>query len=536
MKKIILICILLQIFNQTFVIAQTKVCYIWVTNHWERPKDGIKYHPDSLHSFDNTPPAGPQGGVTVTERPKDSKVLQEGVIVNGNIRDHRNETGILIEETATEKKYKILSIDNMLPTNQALWNTAVNDQLGIIGNDFRGFEDIGSACFEREAAAIYIPNNLNFWFPQSQTSDQHTNLKYYKRTMVGRVDSRHRPEVQNIKEQYEDFDLNVFVKPDTKFMYLINEGHKPEMSKKQFIKEIAGNASIRHPWVTTITGCPSAFTGVEAEIELGNDAEAKFVPLINQMVEKKIGVYGPWIWDEGHCYQPEIHPSEEIWWNTTTKNQKIYNCNVFCDASKRFWWRSQMDDGIKIKPWGAPPIKGLFGIAFEVDLGNGVTANSGSQKIFEVSNISDFNVRDYAKTDNVISDKIHSLNYQGINIVSFIPHNNSFKISFEKIGLVPATSTLGSSYIRGFIVIETEVGTCVLKNKIVSIINPNYIPQGAQPKFITITIPDNADPNKVSEEIEKKAFEKKDGHYMFKVTESTKSNNVTQIKEAVNRN
>ncbi len=515
--------------------AQTKTCYIWVTDHWERPKANVQYPPDSIHCFDNLPDAGPAGGIKVTPRPKDVTITQVGTIVKGNVRDHRNET-MMIEETGTEKNFKIISLSNVIPANQDLWSKAVNDQLGVIGSDYRGFEEIGSACFERAAAAIYIPNNLNFWFPQSQTSTQPTDLKYYKRTLIGKIDSRHRPEIQNLRDAFEDFDLNVFVKPDPKYMYLIDEGHKPELSKKQYIRELRDNASIRHPWETTITGCPTAFTGVETEIELGNDAEEKFVPLMNAMIEKPIGVYGPWIWDEGHCCQPEIHPSEQVWWSNTNGTQKTYNLNVFCDASKRFWWRSQMEGDRKLKPWGAPPIKATFAIAFEVDLGNGITANSGSQKVFEVSNISNFNVRDYAITDNLITNKIHNLNYQGKNIVSFIPHNNAFKISFEKVGLVPATSSKGSSYVRGFIVIETEVGTCVLKNKTVTIRNPLYNtnPRNLQPPFITTTVPDNADSNTVSEEIEQKACEKIDGHYMFIVTEYIKNNNTSNVKEAIN--
>ncbi len=522
MKKTAFLYIVIQFTIVSFSFAQTKVCYIWVTDHWERPRANVKYHPDSLHCFEGQPPAGPQGGVTVTDKIKNIKTITETVVVMPG-----NTTSITIQETATEKNFVLTSAANMLPADQQLWNKAVNNQLGIIANDYRGYEDIGSACFERAAAAVYIPNNLNFWFPQSQTSPQPTSIKYYKRTLVGKVDSRHRPEVQNIREQYEDFDVNVFVKPDPAYQYLLREAHPPQMSTKQFIKEIAGNASIRHPWETTINGCPGSFTGIETEIQLGNDAKEKFMPLINQKIERPIGVYGPWIWDEGHCCQPEIHPSEQIWWSDKAGTGTTYTCNVFCDASKRFWWRSQMDDGTKIKPWGAPPIKGVFAIAFEVSLGNGITANSGVQKVFEVNDISYFNVRDYLTTDNIHGDKVYNLNYQGKNIVSFIPHNNSFKVSFEKVGLVPAASANGANLVRGFLVIETEVGTCILKNKRVNILNPVYTANSGLQQYITVTVPDNADVNKVSEEIEKKAFEKIDGHYMFKVTETVKGGSLS---------
>ncbi len=495
--------------------------YVWVRGrfnaatympgHWERAK--------ATGTIDNS--------IAVLSPPQPSKIVRPTAPVisqppTGDVSDHRTDknTLIAIEENATEFLFKLTSLGNILPADQQLWDKAVNDQLGIIGSDYRGYEDIGSAAFERAAEAIYIPNNLNFWYPQKQTSPQPTNLKYYKRTLIGRIDSRQRPEVQAINEEYKDYDVNIHIKPDAKYMYLVNEAHKPEKSNKQWIKEVASNASIKHPWATYIDGCPTRFTTVEAEVELGNDAEEKFMPLVNQRPEKQIAVYGPWIWDEGHCHQPEIHPSEQIWWNDNVNNQKTYTCNLFCDASKRFWWRNQMDDdalfsqGAKGRPWGAPPIKGVFAIAFEVSLGNGLSVTSSSQKIFEVTNISDFNVRDYLKTDNIHGDKVYNLNYQGKNIVSFIPHNNAFKVSFEKIGLVPATTPKGTNRVRGFLVIETEVGTCTLKN------NGKVLLNG-----VSIQLPANATADNVAEEIETKAFQKVDGHYMFKITETTRGSN-----------
>jgi hypothetical protein len=433
----------------------------------------------------------------------------------GEVRDHRGEPAntraLLIEETATEKKYQLSMINPMTAEDQALWNKAVNGQLGIIGSDYRGFEDIGSAAFERAAEAIYIPNNLNFWYPQKQTSPQPTTLKYYKRTLMGMVDTRQKPEVQDIKEEYNDFDVNIHIVPFINYNYFITEAHKPEMSKKQFIKEVASNVSKKHPWVTYINGCPDKFYTVEAEIELGNDAEEKFLPLINQLPGKGIGVYGPWVWDEGHCHQPEIHPSEQIWWSDNINNKKTYFFNLFCDASQRFWWRSQMDDGTKVKPWGAPPIKGVFAIAFEVDLGNGIAANSIAPKIFEVQHISEFNVRDYSKTDQLIGNKTHNLVYNGRTIISFIPHNNNIKVSFEKLGTV--SEGIKGNKIRGFLVLETEVGS-------VSLLNNGKV---NIPPFNSMQLPPDADPNKVPEAIEKIAFKKVDGHYMFKVIETTKN-------------
>jgi hypothetical protein len=295
-------------------------------------------------------------------------------------------------------------------------------------------------------------------------------------------------------------------------MYLITDGHKSEVSTKQAIKEYDKNEA----------HCGKVFTRVEAEIETGNDAEEKLMKLVNNRLEKKIGVYGPWVWDEGHCHQPEIHPSEQIWWSDVVNAQKIYTCNVICDNSKRFWWRNQMDDGTKIKPWGAPPIKGVFAIAFEVDMGNASAAAGFAPKTFEVQHISEFNIRDYSKTDQIVGNKTHNLVYDGKTIVSFIPHNNNIKVSFEKLGIVSAG--IKSSKIRGFLVLETEVGS-------VSLLNNGKVTVG---QFHTLQLPANADPNKVDEGIEELAFKKVDGHYMFKVIETTKNNNPVNTEYKIN--
>jgi hypothetical protein len=76
----------------------------------------------------------------------------------------------------------------------------------------------------------------------------------------------------------------------------------------------------------------------------------------------------------------------------TSSTTSTYTLNVFCDGSKRLWWRSQMDDGTKLKPWGAPPIKGLFAIAFEAELGKGPV-------VFEVTDLDRFNVASFPGTD-----------------------------------------------------------------------------------------------------------------------------------------
>jgi hypothetical protein len=122
----------------------------------------------------------------------------------------------------------------------------------------------------------------------------------------------------------------------------------------------------------------------------------------------------------------------------------------------------------------APPITGVFATAFEVELGKAPTT-------FEVANIDDYNVA-VVPTGN----KLYNLVYQGKKLVTFIPHNDAFKVSFEGVG------SAANNKVRGFLVLEVTVGTLTQKKP----------------------IPSGQNVNTVSESLEREAFEKVEGHYM----------------------
>ena len=360
-----------------------------------------------------------------------------------------------------------------------LWDRATADQMGVIGNDFRGVEEIGSAAFERASNNRFIPDFLNFWYPQRSPND-HT--PYHKRTLVGKAEEAN---VEDISGTYQDYDVGIFITPNEKYLYLIADAHRREYTDIMSIQYKGTLGQLGQPNCDDSKSIAESKM-VEAEIQPNSDIHAgtaqTLVGMISARVGRDIGVYGPWIYDKGHCCHSEIHPAEQIWWMDDISNtEKKYTFNVFCDASKRFWYRDQMDDGTKLKPWGAPPIKGLFAIAFETDLGKPTVK-------FEVSDIEAYNV---AVAPG--SDREYNLIYQNKVLVTFIPHNEAFEVTYENVGLVDANK------IRGFLVIETSVGTVTKKDP---------------------DIPPGTDVNKIDEESERSAFEKAEGRYMFTITET----------------
>ena len=373
----------------------------------------------------------------------------------------------------------------------AMWNYARTNLMGVTGNDFRGPEPIGSAAFERASNNVAIPDFLNFWYPQARPHD-HRSGGYYKHTLAGKVKESH---VADISGTYQDFDVNIDVFPNAGFEYLLSESHPREYTD---IMSTQWTLSLHTKGQPNCDDADSRaeFTFVECEIQPYHDENAIPARLLDDAVKARAGldicVHGPWIYDKGHCCHAEIHPAEQIWWSEDAgPGKRVYRMHVICDASKRFWWRDQMDDGTKLKPWGAPPIKGLFAIAFEADLGgpaSGIVPRS--PVTYEVANVDFYNVPVIPGTN-----QIYTLKHDDRVLVSFKPGNDAFRVSFENVG------TDGGNKVRGFLVIETSVGSVTQK-----------VVDGA--------FPAGTDVDGIDQDKEREVFEKLDGHYYFTVTET----------------
>lgn len=409
-------------------------------------------------------------------------------------------------------------------SDAALW-TRADATMGVIGSDFRGPQEIGSAKFERASNNVLIPDWLNFWYPNRQPND-HRSVVYFKRTLTGTIANKltknwsgkvpdgmggfrvisgtyersDEPHVANINGTYPDHDLNIDVFPFVDYMYLINDSHKPERSTEVQMKDLVD--SDHDP-------CTDPFIVVESEVDASESAKQIIAAALRQRVGKQVAIYGPWIYDIGHCDHPEIHPAEQIWWmDNGPASSRVYHLNVFADASKRFWWRSQMDNGTKLHPWGAPPLTGTFAIAFEVPV-NTIRATGGGQR-FEVANVDSLNV-----AVNPDGDREYDLVYAGQTLVAFLPHNDAFKVSFENVGLKPGTNDV----VRGFLVIETTVGS------VEQVATKITVDLGGQ--HLSVDVPPGAGPDTIDQRFERQVFKKEAGHYVFTVTRTDVNNRLT---------
>jgi hypothetical protein len=403
----------------------------------------------------------------------------------------------------------ITSLGLQSTEGQMKWTIAMNDQMGVFGNDYRGIDEIGSSCFERASNNTFIPDNINFWYPQKQKND-HRSVVYFKRTLVGTVK---RADQFVHAGTFQDYDINVDIIPDPKYMYLLTDAHPIEhtaiMSAEYYGTRVLPYLEDEGQKDCDDPASKEEFTYLEAEIApeywpQGDHkyGRARLADLCLIRTGGKMAVYGPWIYDAGHCCHPEIHPAEQLWWSQPQDNGKLYNLNVFCDASRRYLWRNQMDDGTKLKPWAEPPIKGIFAIAFEYLLPKAESAVAYTTRQFEVTNLEDHNVIEYPN-----ANQTYSLVYNGKTLVTFLPHNDAFKVSFEHVGITADAP----DRIKGFLVIETSVGTT--KQIATSVVFPGT----ATP----YTLPAGSAPEAAPEALEKLFFKKDDGRYMFTVKESS---------------
>lgn len=374
---------------------------------------------------------------------KDIMLMKEGFI---DLFNRTNQSGITSASNSIfhsrDAVENIVKSDKDIPkissAQLALWNRADTKQLGIIGNDWDGDDEIGTAPFERKMdLGIAHPQFLNFWYPNIRTQD---NNRAWKRTMIGHM----KEEAEHYENDFvfPDHDIDFYVIPDKDYEYLIKENPAPNAS---FYVKVDAYRHLERP------SCPSVHDHVEAEIDLKDENEKQFVNFFNDQMKtiKSAGFYGTWMYDRGHCDHPEIHPAEQIWWSMRTDNVSTYRCNLICDYSDRYNTTDQMDDeGGKYtikNAWAAPPIKGVFAISFSL--------NPGKDKIvYRIFQHDSYNLN-ANKTVAFDNNKVHHFILNGKAVITVVePEKECLKVSFEQI----AYDNAGN--LTGFVVLTSAVG------------------------------------------------------------------------------
>jgi hypothetical protein len=230
------------------------------------------------------------------------------------------------------------------------WQWAVEKQQGIIGNDFAGKEEIGTASLRRPFS-FAKKWQLAWLRPYIRQQDAG---KAYKQTLCGTINSTYHTFSSKMESVFfEDNDLSLHIIPDRAFDYMLRE-------------------------------VPTIERTIECEIDMYNIQQMKYLKNGHtaHYDNDKVCVYGPWVNDvmhqtflltvevgmdiekKGHV---EIHPREQTWWQKQSGDTTRYYCHLTCDESKRFFLNNRIDPykGTNLGNWTNAPLKGTFALAFE---------------------------------------------------------------------------------------------------------------------------------------------------------------------------
>ena len=111
---------------------------------------------------------------------------------------------------------------------------------------------------------------------------------------------------------------------------------------------------------------------------------------------------------------------------------QMYRLNVFADSSKRFWWRSRRwPTARSCTRGGAPPITGLFAIAFEITNRHDPCRYRCEENGSRSSTVGFENVVRVPDSDKAC-DLVLRKASAALSCMSFVPHNDTVQSVVQK--------------------------------------------------------------------------------------------------------
>lgn len=192
---------------------------------------------------------------------------------------------------------------------EAAWSQVVERQLGVSVRDAQiGRQWVGPVSNMKKASGLREQDfGGRNWFPAD----------VFKRTACGR---HKKLSVFNPLWSGRENDFHIYLQPDPGFEFLQRDV-RPLGARPEFYSEITLPRGFREnrPWF---------WPGPRDALKSG--------PADSEVLSKGDGVcvYGPWVLEEYHDFQPEIHPSEAFWFRDAAEGA----VHVFLahDASDRF--------------------------------------------------------------------------------------------------------------------------------------------------------------------------------------------------------
>lgn len=302
------------------------------------------------------------------------------------------------------------------PPPPADWARIRNHQLGVRAIDPVGHQ-IGTNIAKRTGLGLN-------WYP----------LERFKQTVVGKVERyafyNPGPSITNPRGSGDEADWNIFMRPSPAFAFIVDDA-LPNADMGKVHRSNAGD------------------NAVLLEAEITPDESFYNNPYFHQngtssLLERDIGLYGPWVADEGHGFRPEIHPCEMLWWRDMNQGLSTHHLMIVQDDSNRFDRRDDYSGNIE-HPWSESPRNGEFWITIDV------AHNAWRQ--YRIEELYGRNVANLAPANTLSSTIFNPPGGGTIRVDNDIPDIRHLSVRFENFHRPD-----GSDQSFGYMVLKTRVG------------------------------------------------------------------------------
>ena len=241
------------------------------------------------------------------------------------------------------------------PLQEGVWKQIATHQLGLASRDATADRRyIGPiANFKKGAGFRRGQLGGRNWFP----------VDVVKRTLCGHLE---RFEMFHTKFTDHEADFHQFIKAFDAYGYLSSDVEPIATKPRKTYGEITLPAAIwdNPPWFTL----PREHTGIGGAVVKDRDLDGS-----------PVCIYGPWVFEDFHGNQPEIHPAQQMWWRVHEKDEirwlvaqdvsnrfhrEIYYCDVAGEATEENCDRTRPSDFVA---WAPPSLSGEALVAYDLD-------------------------------------------------------------------------------------------------------------------------------------------------------------------------
>ena len=240
-------------------------------------------------------------------------------------------------------------------------------------------------------------------------------------------------------------DFNIHISPNEPYRFLLDQvANAPNFDKSELSKRQRGQGFC-----------------VEAEVTpggriFGDEFFPTSEPYDSPLIGKTIGVYGPWVHDNGHPGsgpkgRPEIHPCEFIWWDDSSPSLPTARFErwflLLQDASARFWDPDNHFDGPIEFPWAGSPRRINFSVALQ--------PFAGMHNEYDLQILSSREVRNQSNAGNqLVLGTVHGEDEWTVMAYKVTGNPSEMRISLSEVVADPTDSR----FRRCFLLIRIAVG------------------------------------------------------------------------------